>query len=110
MCAKLDILSETPRGYIGWCQGCQKLNINYGTFLMTLKYSDLETMISMLENGREHFKLSPSLPRKKTYLIQTPVTNLFMSFTAKEFEELLEMFLEAQYVLSLRDFVEEISF
>lgn len=91
----LTLLSTCRDGYVGRCEGCGHYNVAYKTSLLLFSEDELLGFHNILENRLGMWRMEEPLVHGRTLVMATPVPNLFLTFTVKEFSQLSDLVTEA---------------
>jgi len=98
----LNLLATCPEGYVGLCEGCGHLNVAFKNTLLLFGEDDFLFFDNVLKNRLGMWRLDEPLAHGRTLVLATPVNNLFLAFTAAEFEQLSDLCTEATLLLEAR--------
>ncbi len=105
--SSLEILSSSPNGYIGKCDGCQKINVVFENIFILLEENELKSIGRIIDESYGIWMLETYIGKGKKITMQTPLPNLYFAFTVEEYEELKRLINEAMLIIDARNILKQ---
>ncbi|MEL6590790.1 MAG: DUF6686 family protein [Bacteroidota bacterium] len=105
MCNKLDVLRRTEKGYIMHCKGCGRLQLGFGTTVMSMAKVHLVALGKEIEFQLLHWK--NRIPRgEKSFFFATDSQNVKLVLCYAEMEWLSDLISESLLILDAQSLVQ----
>jgi len=97
---KLKVIHSNPAGYIARCTCCREVQIGIGNIATHMDIENFQGFYRALQAANQSpDKKYTMTPMGEKFLMNTPVNNLYLVFTPKEFQQTLDLFAQAWVVL-----------
>ncbi len=103
----LKLLATCPEDYIGHCEGCGHYTVAFKNAMLLFSEDDLRFFDRVLKNRQGMWWMEEPLPHGKTWVLATPVDNLFLAFTSSEFGLLSDLCTEALLLVEARRILQQ---
>ena len=97
-----NVLATHPEGYVSRCEGCGQYTVAFRNVLLVFGEDDFLFFNHVLTNRLGMWRVEDPLPHGKTWVLATPVNNLFLAFTVAEFGQLSDLLTEATLLIEAR--------
>ena len=99
-----DILHEDDHNRVTYCSHCQNLQVEAGNVLFSLSYEEFGLLSIEIKKLIHHFtQLGLHAQCKKRLLFPLHGMHLFLSYTLKDYQKLLEVMEVSEFMLETKN-------
>lgn len=105
-----QVINSNGIGYVSKCACCQEVQFGIGTVVSHMPEQGFRNLVKSLQQiAPDADQKLVSLPDGDRLLLRTPVEDMWLSLSRKEFDDLLELFTQTVLILDANNLINEAS-